>query len=190
MKTNNLIALTLGLICAGLLWKYYLYPKYAKKVQDPQTMSDLFAADKASMDEELANIPGELVFRSDEAPKPDPDNASISYVEDPAIEKETISIINAPVKFEVIKTAADYQKVKKSLFSDFGQIDFSKEMLILVESDGNLNDGFFQIKKIQNTGEQIIVFYSFNIIGANDRVGKISAEKIAKSDLPIVLQQK
>ena len=63
-------------------------------------------------------------------------------------------------------------------------------MLILVESDGNLNDGFFQIKKVQNTGEQIIVSYSFNIIGAKDRVGKISAQKVDKSDLPIVLQQK
>ncbi len=190
MKTNNLIALSLGLIVAGLLWKYYLYPKYAKKVQDPQTMSALFTADKAAMDEELSNIPGELVFRSDEVPKPNLDNASISYVEDSSIEKETISIINAPAKLEVIKTASDYQKVKKSLSSDFGKIDFSKEMLILVESDGKLNDGFFQIKDIQNTGEKIIVFYSFNIIGAKDRVGKISAEKIAKSDLPIVLQQK
>jgi|GEM_PF-3183954 hypothetical protein len=190
MKSNNLIALTLGLICAGLLWQYYLYPKYAKKVQDPQTMSDLFAADKASMDEELANIPGELVFRSDEVPKPDPDNATISYVEDPTIEKETISIIKAPAKYELIKTAEEYKKIKNLLASDLGPINFSKEMLILVESDGNLNDGFFQIKKVQNTGEQIIVSYSFNIIGAKDRVGKISAQKVDKSDLPIVLQQK
>ncbi len=189
MKTNNLIALVLGLICAGLLWQYYLYPKYAKKVQDPQTMTDLFIADKAAMDEEIANTPGELLYRSDEAPKPVIDNSSISYQEDPQIEKEKITMIKAPAKYEVIKTAAEYMKVKDLLDTDFEKIDFSKDMLILVESAGNLNDGFFQIKNIEKMEEEIIVSYSFNIIGAKDRVGKISAQKTTKSDLPIVLQQ-
>lgn len=189
MKTNNLIALVLGLICAGLLWQYYLYPKYNKKVQDPQTMADLLIADKAAMDEEIANTPGELLYRSDEAPKPVVDNSSISYQEDPQIEKEKITMIKAPAKYEVIKTVADYERVKDLLAIDFEKIDFSKDMLILVESAGNLNDGFFQIKDIEQMEEEIIVSYSFNIIGAKDRVGKISVQKTTKSDLPIVLQQ-
>ena len=62
-------------------------------------------------------------------------------------------------------------------------------MLVLVQSDGNLNDGFFQIKNIENNGQEIIVSYTFNIIGAKDRVDKISAQKTAKSSLPVVLQQ-
>ena len=187
MKTKNLIALSLGLICAGLLWQYYLYPKYNKKIEDPQTMKDLLEADKAALDEELANIPGELVFRSD-VPLP-PEDMPISYEEDPSIEKEVISMIVAPAKYEVIKTLSDYEKIKDTLILEDDKIDFSKEMIIYVGSDSDLKDNYFQIKDIQNDGEQIIVTYSFNIIGANDREDKISAQKTLKSDLPVVLQQ-
>lgn len=189
MKGKNVVALALGLICAGLLWQYYLYPKYNKRVQDPQTMSDLFKADKDVMDEELSNTPGELLYRSDETPKSSLDNSEISYIEDPQIEKERITMIKAPAKYEIIQTAADYQRIKDLLSEDLGKIDFSKDMLILVESAGNLNDAFFQIKDIKNTEKEIVVFYVFNIIGAKDRVGKISAQKTSKSNLPIVLQQ-
>ena len=190
MKTNNLIFFVLGVIFAGLLWQYYLYPKYNKKVEDPQTMSDLLEADRAAMDEELANISGELLYRTDKPEEQSSyDNSMVRYVEDPSIEKEKISMIVASAKYQTITNNKDYQKIKSSLLLADEKIDFSKEMLILVESDSNLNDAFFQIKDIENNGKEIIVSYSFNIIGANDRVDKISAQKTAKSNLPIVLQQ-
>ena len=189
MKRDNFLILIAGIICAALLWQYYLYPKYNKKVQDPQTMSELLQADRIALDEELANIPGQLLYRSDSAPVVSYENVDISYQEDPEIEKEKITMIKAPAKYEIISSAAEYEKVKKFLALTPEQIDFSKEMLILIESAGNLNDGFFQIKDIQNKQDEIIVSYSFNIIGAKDRVGKISAQKNQKSNLPIVLQQ-
>ncbi|MBR4508906.1 MAG: hypothetical protein IKP23_05530 [Elusimicrobiaceae bacterium] len=189
MKTNNLIIFVAGVICAGLLWQYYLYPKYTKKVQDPQTMSDLLEADRAAMDAELANIQGELLYRTDIPEQPSYDNSQINYQEDPTIAKEKITMIKAPAKYQIINNAKDYQKIKNTISLENEKIDFSKEMLVLVQSDGNLNDGFFQIKNIENNGQEIIVSYTFNIIGAKDRVDKISAQKTAKSSLPVVLQQ-
>lgn len=189
MKTDNLIIFIAGIICAGLLWQYYLYPKYAKKVEDPQTISDLLEADRIAMDEELANIPGEILYRSDMKPDLSAQKTSVTYQEDPTLEKEKITMIKAAAKYQLIKTAQEYQKVKDSLSLNNEKIDFSKDMLVLVESAGNLNDGFFQIKNIENNGQEIIVSYSFNIIGAKDRVDKISAQKTAKSNLPVVLQQ-
>ena len=189
MKRNNLIALVLGIICAYFLWQYYLYPKYNKKVADPQTMEDLLKADKAALDEELANIPGEILFRTDEVLPTSSQEALITYQEDSTLPKETISLINVPAKYELIKSEAEYKKLKNKLILEPGKINFSKEMLVLIESDGNLSDGFFQIKDIENTGKEIIVSYSFNIIGAKDRGSKISAVKIKKSNLPIVLKQ-
>lgn len=189
MKRDNFLILIAGIICAALLWQYYLYPKYSKKVQDPQTMSELLQADRVALDEELATIPGQLLYRSDAAPVVSYENVDITYQEDPEIEKEKITMIKAPAKYEIISSAEEYKKVKDFLALTPEQIDFSKEMLVLIESAGNLNDGFFQIKDIQNKQDEIIVSYSFNIIGAKDRVGKISAQKTQKSNLPIVLQQ-
>ncbi len=189
MKTDNLIIFVAGVICAGLIWQYYLYPKYTKKVQDPQTMMDLLEADRVAMDAELANIPGEVLYRSDVPEQTDYDNATVHYIEDPSMVKEKISMIQAPAKYKIIKDAKEYQKVKDTISLEEEKIDFSKEMLILLQSAGNLNDGFFQIKNIENNGKEIIVSYSFNIIGAKDRVDKISAQKTAQSSLPVVLQQ-
>lgn len=189
MKTNNLIALVLGLICAGLLWQYYLYPKYNKKIEDPQTMSALLEADRVAMDEELSNIPGEVLYRTDRPEQFSYNDGPINYEEDPTIEKEKITMIAAAAKYQIINNDKDYQKVKKTLSLSDEKIDFSKEMLILLQSASNLNDGFFQIKNVENNGQEIIVSYSFNIIGAKDRVDKISAQKTAKSSLPVVLQQ-
>jgi endo-1,4-beta-mannosidase len=189
MKTDNLIIFVAGVICAGLLWQYYLYPKYTKKVQEPKTVSDLLEADRVALDKELEKIPGEVLYRSDIQTETVSKDTPIIYQEDPTLEKETITMIKAPVKHTVISNAEDYKKVQDILILDSKEIDFSKEMLILVESNGSLSDGFFQIKDIQNNGEKIIVSYSVNIIGANDRVGKISAQKIKKSDLPITLKQ-
>lgn len=188
MKRNNLLFFIAGVLCAGLLWQYYLYPKYNKKVEDPQTMQALLEADKIALDEELASIPGEVLFRTDLSSMPLQEGA-VSYQEDPLLEKEKITMIQAPAEYKIIKDNASYQKIKKALAIDLGKIDFSKEMLVLVQSAGNLNDGFFQIKDIQNDGKEIIVSYSFNIIGAKDRVDKISAQKTKKSSLPVVLQQ-
>lgn len=189
MKKDNLIIFVAGVICAGLLWQYYLYPKYAQKVQDPKTMNDLLEADRLAMDEELAGIPGELLYRSDVNTPSQVANGQIVYQEDPTIEKEKITMIKAPAKYQIITNDKDYQKVKNALSLEDKKVNFSKEMLILVESAGNLNDGFFQIKNIEDNGKEIVVSYSFNIIGAKDRVDKISATKIKKSSLPIVLKQ-
>lgn len=200
MKTNNLIALVLGIICAGLLWQYYLYPKYNKKVEDPKVMSALLQADKQALDAELATIPGELLYRTDTLEHSKEPQTTIIYEEESAqkLEEESnqepeesenqISFIKAPVKYRIVNKFSQYQKVKDNL-AYTGKVDFSKEMLILLESDSNLSDGFFQIKNIENNGKEIIVSYSFNIIGANDRESKISAQKTPKSDLPIILQQ-
>ncbi len=189
MKKDNLVIFVSGVICAGLIWQYYLYPKYTKKIEDPQVMNDLLEADRAAMDEELANISGEVLYRSDIPQESSYDNTKINYQEDPSIVKEKITMIEAPAKYNIITNLKDYQKIKNTLFFNNEKIDFSKEMIILLESAGNLNDGFFQIKDIENNGQEIIVSYSFNIIGAKDRINKISAQKTAKSNLPIVLKQ-
>lgn len=189
MKRNNLLFFVAGVICAGLLWQYYLYPKYNKKVEDPKTMSDLLEADRIALDEELSNYPGELLYRTDVPLPSSSEEVSVSYQEDPTLEKEKITMIKAPAKYAIIKDNSEYQKVKNLLSLEDNKIDFSKDMLILVQSDTQLNDGFFQIKDVQNNGKEILVSYSFNFIGAKDRVGKISAQKIKKSSLPVVLQQ-
>lgn len=189
MKRNNLIALILGIICASLLWQYYLYPKYNKKVQDPQTMQDLLEADTQALDEELSSIPGELLFRTDLNTQESAQNQNIVYQEDPSLPKETISLIEVPAKYKLIKSEAEYKKIKDQLIAPPEKINFSKEMLIAIESSDQLSDSFFQIKDIQNNGKEIIVSYRFNFIGAKDRVDKISAQKTLKSNLPIVLQQ-
>ncbi len=63
MNKKNIISFILGLICAGLLWEYYLKPKYQIKSGDAQALEDIRQADIQALNEATAEIDGEVLFK-------------------------------------------------------------------------------------------------------------------------------
>ncbi len=63
MKYRNITALLLGIFVAGLLWEYYLKPKYQIKMGDEEVMSAIARADIAALNEATAEIEGEVLFK-------------------------------------------------------------------------------------------------------------------------------
>lgn len=63
MKYRNITALLLGVFVAGLLWEYYLKPKYQIKSGDAEVLSAIERADIAALNEATAEIEGEVLFK-------------------------------------------------------------------------------------------------------------------------------
>lgn len=63
MKYKNITAFLLGVFVAGLLWQYYLKPKYLIKNGDEETLSAIQMADIAALNEATAEIEGEVLFK-------------------------------------------------------------------------------------------------------------------------------
>lgn len=63
MKYRNITAFLLGLFVAGLLWEYYLKPKYQIKMGDEDVLSAIERADRAALNEATEAIAGEVLFK-------------------------------------------------------------------------------------------------------------------------------
>ncbi len=62
MKRKNITAFVLGVIAAGLLWQFYLKPKYDIHTEDSETMALLHQADADALEQATAGISGELLY--------------------------------------------------------------------------------------------------------------------------------
>ncbi|MDR1683975.1 MAG: hypothetical protein LBR90_00735 [Elusimicrobiota bacterium] len=248
---RNIIALVLGLLAAGLLWQYYLKPKYLIKTEDPQTMAELYRADVDALYEILMEVGGELVARSDyqyeegvvyedgstnkkdvlsTRSKEEQDfdfsssaNKPLSLQEQAALGdkrrvtqimleegdiivnprmesaaplnpaedggQERFSIFIAPVKHEVIKTAGRYEEFKKQNRGIYPKVDFGKNVIIVLESDGRLSNGYFQVAAVRITDTAIEIDYRVSIVGADERAAQAAFTVAPKSSKDVVLKQ-
>lgn len=63
MKAHNVVALSLGLFAAALLWQYYLWPKYQIKSENPEVMATLDETAQKELEESIDySEPGEILF--------------------------------------------------------------------------------------------------------------------------------
>lgn len=104
-------------------------------------------------------------------------------------EESKITMINAPVKARVIKSTADYKKFKQSARGEYPQVDFNKQMVVVLESDSNLPDKVFEIEDVQTKDGQLVVLYRVNIFGLDKKINTHSAKSVAKQNLPVKLKQ-
>ncbi len=100
MKTSNIVALSLGLLAASLLWQYYLKPKYDIKTGDEATEQALLQADIAALEEATAAIEGEVVFKSSDSPV-----TEMQPEEEPAL--PGVAYDGSSTKNDVLNTRSD-----------------------------------------------------------------------------------
>ena len=102
------------------------------------------------------------------------EDSAIEDIEDP---KARITMIKTPVKSDIIESQNVYNNFLQEDIIKYPKVDFTKEQIVFVSSDGKLDDGFIEIADIIENEDRIIITYKFNIIGNRDRLG-IKAYKV------------
>jgi len=103
--------------------------------------------------------------------------------------KSRFTMLIAPVKYNLIKGKAAYVKFLLENRGIYPDVDFKRDMIILLESDGQLAHGFFQIDKVEESEQEITVYYKVNIIGSSERLDAMAYHVLPQSGKTINLQQ-
>ena len=104
-------------------------------------------------------------------------------------EETNITMIEAPVKFKAIKTLEEYKAFKRTAKGKYPNVDFSRNMVLVLESDSNLPDNMFEIVDVQEQGDQLLLTYRVSIIGLHEKTNTHSVKWVKKSNKKVVLKQ-
>jgi len=106
-----------------------------------------------------------------------------------ATDGTSITMIEAPVSLKRIKTLNDYKAFKRTALGSYPAADFTKEEVIVLESQSNLPDKVFEIVSIEPDGETLKLRYRVNVFGLDKKTNTHSAQKISKTSQNIILEQ-
>lgn len=104
-------------------------------------------------------------------------------------EETKITMIEAPVKLKTIKTLEEYKTFKRSAKGKYPDVDFSKNMVLVLESDSNLPDNMFEIVDVQAHDDDLLLTYRVSIIGLHEKTNTHSVKWVKKSNKKVVLKQ-
>ena len=98
-------------------------------------------------------------------------------------------MIEAPVRWLVIRNLDEYKAFKKRARGGYPTLDFNKQMLIVLESDSNFPDNIFEIVSAEKQDGALVVSYRVNILGLDKKINSHSVLPVDKTQLPIQLKQ-
>ncbi len=104
-------------------------------------------------------------------------------------EDSNISLIAAPVKTFLIKNTDEYKLFKTRARGGYPEVDFNKQMLVVLESDSNLPDNIFEIVSAEVKDGQLVIAYRVNVFGLDKKTNTHTAIAVEKTELPIELKQ-
>jgi len=106
-----------------------------------------------------------------------------------AADGSSMTLIEAPVEVKRIRSLEDYKQFKQVARGSYPAADFSKEEVFVLESQSNLPDKAFEIVEVVPTQTELKVLYRVNVLGLDKKTNTHSAQKAAKTSLPVVLEQ-
>lgn len=101
----------------------------------------------------------------------------------------SITMLSAPVKVRLIKSTDEYKEFKKIARGKYPQVDFNKQMVVVLESDSNLPDKVFEIQDVQAKDGKLLITYRVNIFDLDSKLNTHTAKAVAKSSLSVELKQ-
>lgn len=104
-------------------------------------------------------------------------------------EPTSITMLEAPVKTRLIKSVADYKAFKTIARGKYPEVDFNKQMVVVLESENNLPDKVFEIQDVQAKDGKLLITYRVNIFDLDSKLNTHTAKAVAKSSLPVELKQ-
>ena len=100
-----------------------------------------------------------------------------------------ITMLEVPVRARVIADAEDYKAFKRSARGSYPAADFDTEQVVVLESQSNLPDKVFEVVEVVPQEDKITLRYRVNIFGLDEKTNTHSATKMAKTPLPLALEQ-
>jgi len=105
-----------------------------------------------------------------------------------------MTMIKAPVAFEVFKTSETWSAFASSHKGHFPDADFSREQIVILVSASELPNGIFKITEIKKTARNILVRYRVDPLAMSSESKSkeydfYSAAAIPKTALPVRLEQ-
>lgn len=104
-------------------------------------------------------------------------------------EDSNISMIVLPVTYRVIKNTQEYRQFKTQARGSYPQVNFAKQMLVVLESDSNFPDKVFEIESAKPKDGKLEVRYRVNVFGLDKKINTHSVIAVDKTQLPVELKQ-
>lgn len=100
-------------------------------------------------------------------------------------EDSRITMLQLPAKTFVIKNKLAYKEFLSENKGSYPEVDFNKEMIVIIISDSKFSDNFFEIVKVENTETEIKVLYRVNLISANESKEQRNYRIVEDINLPV-----
>lgn len=107
----------------------------------------------------------------------------------PAAERSHISMIAAPVKYLLIKSSDDYKAFKTRARGAYPEINFDKQMAVVLESDSNFPDNAFEIRSVSEEEGLLRVLYAVNVFGLDKKTNTHALAVVDKTSAEPELKQ-
>lgn len=104
-------------------------------------------------------------------------------------EQSQITMIAAPVKYFVIKNIDEYKEFKRRARGNYPEIDFTKQMLIVLESDSNLPDNVFELISAEDKEGNLMVNYRVSVFRLDKKLNSHTVLPVTKTTSAIQLKQ-
>ena len=104
-------------------------------------------------------------------------------------EQTQISMIAAPVKYFIIRNTEEYKEFKRRARGSYPEVDFGKQMLVVLESDSNLPDNVFEIVQAEDKEESLIVSYRVNVFKLDKKLNSHAVLPVTKTTSAVQLKQ-
>ena len=95
----------------------------------------------------------------------------------------------APVKFFLIKNSDEYKKFKTRARGSYPAVDFTKQMLVVLESDSQLPDNVFEIRSAQLKDGKVHVTYAVSLFDLDKKLNTHAVAAVGRSDADVELEQ-
>lgn len=104
-------------------------------------------------------------------------------------EDSNITLIQIPVVSKLIKTQEDYKAFKRKARGKYPDVNFNKQMVVVLESANDMPDKVFEVVKVTPQDKQLTVAYRVNIFGLDKKTTTHAVAVLDKTDKPVVLKQ-
>jgi hypothetical protein len=104
-------------------------------------------------------------------------------------DESTITLIQLPVSVKTIKTQDEYKQFKRTARGQYPEVNFQKEMVIVLLSESNMPDNMLEIVKVTPLDDKLEVTYRVNVFGLDQKTNTHSVAVTEKSKKEIVLKQ-
>lgn len=107
----------------------------------------------------------------------------------PDIKESKITMLKVPVRYFLIKNTAAYKDFKTRALGEYPAADFSKDMILGLESENNFPDKVFELVSADLQDGKLIVSYRVNVLGLDKKLNSHSVLVLPKTEAEIELKQ-